>query len=277
MPDAQNDINDEDLELLIHSVASEQGYDFSNYAKPSFQRRIVRFYSLFNISNVNELIYKLNESPVFFQVFLENISVSVTEMYRDPGFYKTLVQDVFPALSTYPLIRIWHAGCATGEEVYSLCILLKEAGLLSKSLLYATDINPAVIRQASKGAFPLQLMKGYSQNYIQAGGQEEFSKYYNAKYNHAMMDRSLSERIIFSTHNLVSDASFNSFQLILCRNTLIYFNKDLQNSVLQLFDDSLDTLSFLALGTKETLNYSAISDKFQEVSKKYKIYKKMRN
>jgi chemotaxis protein methyltransferase CheR len=194
-------------------------------------------------------------------------------MFRDPSFYQTLQTDVMPVLATYPLIRIWHAGCSTGEEVYSVAILLHEANLLHKSLLYATDINPDVLEKAKEGIFPLSQMKQYSENYIQAGGKQEFSSYYTSRYASAKFDMQLTKRMIFATHNLVSDRSFNEFQLILCRNVMIYFEKELQENVLRLFDQSLEHLGFLGLGAKETLRFSSMAGKYRQLNKE-KIWRK---
>lgn len=204
---------------------------------------------------------------------LEQVTVNVTEMFRNPPFYKTLREEVLPMLGTYPFIRIWLAGCSTGEEAYSMAILLKEANLYQKSLLYATDINPDVLEKARLGIFPLSQMKQYSENYISSGGKKDFSSYYSANYYLAKFNGSLKEKIIFSTHNLVSDHSFNEFQLIVCCNVLIYFNKDLQLKVFRLFDESLENLGYLALGSKETLRFSDIETHYGQVNKE-KIWRK---
>lgn len=195
-------------------------------------------------------------------------------MLRDPGFYKVVREKILPDLATYPFIRIWHAGCSTGEEVYSMAILLEEAQLLHKSLLYATDINPLVIEKAKQGIFPLSLMQKYSDNYIQMGGKRDFSVYYSANYNLAKFDERLSRRMVFSTHNLVSDHSFNEFQLIFCRNVLIYFEKELQTKVLNLFDNSLGELGYLALGNKESIKFSPLASRYAPVDRKEKIWRK---
>jgi chemotaxis protein methyltransferase CheR len=186
-----------------------------------------------------------------------------------------LREQVLPEIATKPFIRIWHAGCSTGEEVYSMAILLKEARILHKSLLYATDINPNVVERAASGIFPVTNMKEYSQNYIDSGGEHDFSSYYVSKYNKVIFDDELKKRMIFATHNLVSDSSFNEFQLILCRNVLIYFDKDLQDNVFTLFDQSLEGLGFLALGAKETLKFSHMNTNYKQLGKE-KIWKKVR-
>ena len=218
--------------------------------------------------------HRLQNDPLYFRRFVEEITVNVTEMLRDPSFYRTLRSTILPVLATYPFIRIWHAGCSTGEEVYSMAILLQEENLYHKSLLYATDINPGVIEKARKGVFPISQMKMYSGNYMAAGGKEAFSKYYTANYGYARFDERLKEKIIFATHNLVTDKSFNEFQLIVCRNVMIYFDKDLQETVLKLFDDSLESLGFLALGARETIRFSSIETRFRQVDKE-RIWRKM--
>jgi len=195
-------------------------------------------------------------------------------MFRDPLFYKVLRTEILPVLGPKPFIRIWHAGCSTGEEVYSMAILLKEANLLHKSLLYATDLNPEVLDTAKKGVFPLRMMKDYSENYMESGGAKDFSHYYTANYGLAKFGEDLSDRMVFSQHNLVSDGSFNEFDLILCRNVMIYFDKDLQERALKLFDESLAKLGYLALGTKETIKFSPLKIKYSQFNKD-KIWKKV--
>jgi chemotaxis protein methyltransferase CheR len=206
--------------------------------------------------------------------FIEEITVNVTEMFRDPSFFKVLKTELFPILATYPLIRIWHAGCSTGEEVYSLAIMLKEANLLHKSILYATDLSSDVLQRAAQGIFPLSAMKEYSGNYIEAGGEREFSSYYVAKYDRVIFSEALSSKMVFATHNLVSDGSFNEFQLILCRNVMIYFNRPLQDKVLQLFDQSLHSLGFLALGSKETIRFTSIENRYKQFYNTEKIWRR---
>jgi chemotaxis protein methyltransferase CheR len=229
-----------------------------------------------HITDISKLRSLIVQNPDYFRHLVEEITVNVTEMLRDPIFYKTIREEVLPALATYPFIRIWHAGCSTGEEVFSMAILLKEAGILHKSRLYATDINPHVIEKAKSGIFPASQMRKYSENYIQSGGSNDFSSYYSSNYNLAKFDKSLSEKMVFATHNLVADSSFNEFQLILCRNTLIYFNKKLQSRVLELFDHSLDLLGFLGLGTKESLRFSGIESKFRQIMPGQKIWRKQK-
>jgi len=269
-----SDIPDQQLEGLLNDLYTRYGYDFTEYSRASLHRRVQRLFMSDKFSVFAIFRQRLLEDQLYFKRFVEEITVNVTEMLRDPGFYRTLRTTILPILATYPFIRIWHAGCSTGEEVYSMAILLKEAGLLHKSLLYGTDINPLVIEKANKGIFPINQMQKYSENYIQSGGLKDFSSYYTANYHLAKFDGSLMEKMIFSTHNLVSDFSFNEFQLILCRNVLIYFEKDLQSKVFNLFDNSLENFGYLALGSRESLRFSPIAPRYRQVGKE-KIWRKV--
>jgi chemotaxis protein methyltransferase CheR len=266
-------MKDEEVNILLNDLVDVHGYDFSDYSKASLKRRMQRLFALDKFPSFAEFRYRVLNDEEYLKRFVEEITVNVTEMFRDPEFYKALRKEVLPTLATYPLIRIWHAGCSTGEEVYSMAILLHEAGLLKKSLLYATDLNPDVLEKAKAGIFPLSVMKQYSENYIQSGGMQDFSTYYTTRYDFAKFNHELSQRMVFATHNLVSDGSFNQFQLILCRNVMIYFEKPLQDRVLTLFDESLEPLGFLALGAKETLRFSGIASHYQQLAKE-KIWRK---
>ncbi|HEY1032672.1 MAG TPA: protein-glutamate O-methyltransferase CheR [Flavipsychrobacter sp.] len=268
-------VSEEELELLLKDVYEVHGYDFGSYSKASLHRRVNRLIMLDKFPSFAEFRFRVRNDTSYLKRFVEEITVNVTEMFRDPSFYLALRQEVIPAIATKPFIRVWHAGCSTGEEVYSMGILLKEANLLHKTLIYATDINPDVIEKAAKGIFPLSLMKQYSENYIASGGKSEFSSYYTAKYDRVVFNEELRKKMIFATHNLVSDSSFNEFQLILCRNVLIYFDKDLQHKVFNLFDQSLEHLGFLALGSKETLKFSTVISKFKQLDK-LKIWRKVK-
>jgi len=268
-----NVVHDHEIEHLIKDVHELYGYDFSLYSRASFKRRVNRICLIDKFTSFAELRYKIVNEPDYLKHFIEEITVNVTEMFRDPHFFRALRENVLPQLGTYPLIRIWIAGCSTGEEAYSVAVLLKEAGLYHKSLIYATDINPSVLEIASSGIFPINQMKIYSENYILSGGEKDFSDYYTANYDSVKFDKSLREKMILSTHNLVSDSSFNSFQLIICRNVLIYFDKKLQERVFHLFDDSLENLGYLALGTKETLRFSHLQNRYQQMDDQ-KIWKK---
>lgn len=269
-------LTDEQIETILEDMVEVHGYDFMHYSRASLKRRIIRLVSLDKFLSFAEFRFKVRQDPDYLNRFVEQVTVNVTEMFRDETFYRTLRDDVLPILATWPLIRIWHAGCSTGEEVYSMAILLQEANLLHKSLLYATDINPAVLEQVRSGVFPLHQMKQYSDNYIRSGGRKDFSMYYTAQYDAAKFDERLGKRIILATHNLVSDRSFNEFQLILCRNVMIYFDKELQDRALKLFDDSLEMLGFLALGSKETLKFSTVSGNFRQIENKEKIWRKIK-
>ncbi|MBA4239281.1 MAG: chemotaxis protein CheR [Sphingobacteriaceae bacterium] len=267
-------ISDEEIQNLNKMIYIQYGYDFSDYSLASYKRRLSRIMINFKILNLTDLEYKLVEDELFFNVFLEEVTVNVTEMFRDPDFYKCLRRDIIPQLSTYPMIRIWHAGCSTGEEVYSLAILLKEADLLKRSLLYATDINEDVLIKAKSGSFSLELMKEYNENYKNTGGLFDLSDYYTVKDDRAIFNEEFRNRMVFSPHNLIQDKSFNEFNLILCRNVLIYFNRDLQNRVIKLFSMSLSSFGYLALGSKETLELNGVNEEFELVNKQQKIWKR---
>jgi chemotaxis protein methyltransferase CheR len=267
-------ITDEDIVSLLTLLFEQYGYDFLGYSRASVKRRIQRLLGADKFNSLQAIRQRLEFDPEYARRFIEEITVNVTEMFRDASFYQCLRNTILPVLNTYPMIRIWHAGCSTGEEVYSMAILLQEENLYHKSLLYATDINPGVIDKARKGIFPISQMKTYSGNYIAAGGKEAFSKYYTANYGYARFDEKLKEKIIFATHNLVADKSFNEFQLIICRNVMIYFDRDLQETALKLFDGSLETLGFLALGAKETIRFSSIAPGFRQIDKE-RIWRKI--
>lgn len=267
-------VKDEEVECLIKDVYELYGYDFSLYSRASFKRRVNRICLIDKFTSFAELRYTIINDPEYLKHFIEEITVNVTEMFRDPYFFKVLREKIVPQLGTYPLIRIWVAGCSTGEEAYSIAILLKEANLYQKSLIYGTDINPSVLETARAGVFPLQQMKLYSENYMLSGGKQDFSRYYTANYDSVRFDKSLQEKLILSTHNLVSDSSFNSFQLIICRNVLIYFDKELQERVFNLFDASLENLGYLALGSKETLRFSNLGKSYHQIDDQ-KIWKKL--
>ena len=267
-------IKDEEVEFLIKDVYELYGYDFSGYSRASFKRRVNRICLIERFTSFAELRYTLINEPEYLKRFVEEVTVNVTEMFRDPHFFKGVREKILPQLGTYPLIRIWVAGCSTGEEAYSMAILLKEANLYHKSLIYGTDLNPSVLETARAGVFPLQQMKLYSENYMLSGGKKDFSDYYTANYDSAKFDKSLQEKLILSTHNLVSDSSFNSFQLIICRNVLIYFDRGLQERVFRLFDNSLENLGFLALGAKETIRFSKLDKNFHQIDDQ-RIWKKI--
>jgi chemotaxis protein methyltransferase CheR len=200
----------------------------------------------------------------------------VTAMFRDPGFYRAFRDIAIPLLRTWPFIRIWHAGCSTGEEVYSMAILLSEEGLYERSRIYATDINDVVLQQAKAGIFPLNRMQEYTENYIRAGGKQSFSEYYTAKYDGALFSPSLTRNVVFSQHNLVTDRSFSEFNVIFCRNVLIYFDRELQDRVHALFYESLSMFGVLALGSKETLRFSKYEPCYEKLHAREKMYRKVK-
>ncbi|GAB3925650.1 CheR family methyltransferase [Larkinella terrae] len=263
----------EELEDIIHLVRRQYGYDFSDYARASLQRRVVRCMQKANCLTAYELKYQLTNDNRFFTWFIESLTVNVTEMFRDPAFYKELRNSVLPKLASYPTIKIWHAGCSTGEEVFSMAILLHEAGLLNRTRLYATDLNPANLERARQGIVPLQNMKEYTSNYIQSGGTSDFSSYYTARYENAIIHKEYRKNVVFAMHNLATDQVFNEFQLICCRNVLIYFNRNLQNRAMTLFSDSLAPLGYLALGMKESLMFSEARHQFETINPAVRIYR----
>jgi chemotaxis protein methyltransferase CheR len=265
-----------EIELVIEAIYRKYGYDFRDYARASLQRRIRNKLNTSGMKSISEMVHRLLYERTFFESLLLDLTINVTEMFRDPLFYCALREKVIPVLRTYPFFKIWHAGCSTGEEVYSMAILLKEEKLLDNAMIYATDIDNKVLKTAKEGIYPLEKIKEYTLNYQKACGQSLFADYYTAKYKAAIMDNSLKKNILFSQHNLVTDGVFGEMHLIICRNVLIYFNKELQNRVFKLFYDSLVRKGMLCLGSKETIKFSAIRDEFQEYDGKEKIYKRIR-
>jgi len=268
-------LTDSQVDTILSDLVDIYGYDFTSYSRASLKRRMLLLISTDRFPSFAEFRFRLRTDGEYFNRFVEKITVNVTEMFRDIKFYNTLRNDILPLLAARPLIRIWHAGCSTGEEVYSMAILLHEANLLNKSLLYATDINPVVLEKVRAGIFPISQMKQYSENYILSGGKKDFSSYYTAQYNAARFGDFLGKKIVLATHNLVSDSSFNEFQLILCRNVLIYFEKPLQDRALRLFYDSLETLGYLALGAKESIKFTDIQNHFRQHESGEKIWRKI--
>lgn len=268
------DFENKEFTDLLDAIRFVYGYDFTDYSEASIKRRINSFMAGRNIATIDVLGKILLKDEKLFEEFIQQISVTVTEMFRDPRFYESLRNNVLKRLATYPFIKIWIAGCATGEEVYSLAVLFKEQGLLNRTLIYATDINQKSLQIAKEGVYLLQNMKQYTSNYQKAGGRKSFSEYYMAKYNSVLLDKSLKQNIVFAPHNLVVDKSFNEFQLIICRNVLIYFNQKLQNNVINLFYESLCPFGFLGLGNKESLLYSDKKKHFEDVDRREKIFMK---
>lgn len=267
-------IEDIELDLLLEAIFQRYGYDFRNYSKASIKRRAKHFLLGSGVEKISELTPRLLYDQEFFQRMLEDFSVTVTEMFRDPEVYKSLREQVIPFLRTYPFLKIWHAGCASGEEVYSLAILLKEEGLYDRTTIYATDFNEAVLQRARQGIYHIGEAKKYIDNYRKAGGVASLSDYFDAHYESVIMSQALKKNITFARHNLVTDQVFGEIHLIMCRNVMIYFNRTLQDRVFKLFNDSLIRGGFLCLGKKETLQFSGISEFYEEVEAKKQIYRK---
>jgi chemotaxis protein methyltransferase CheR len=271
----RDDVDEIELALLLEGVYRRYGFDFREYAPASLRRRVWRRVHAEELSTISALQDKLLHDPACMERLLLDLSINVTAMFRDPTFYIAFRQKVVPQLRTYPFTRIWVAGCSTGEEVYSLAILLQEEGVYDRTRIYATDINQSVLDRARAGVFPLDKMREYTQNYIRSGGERAFSEYYLAKYDGAQFQRSLVENVVFAQHNLVSDRSFNEFNVVICRNVMIYFDRALQNRVHHLFYESLVTFGVLALGAKESIKFSPFEDRYEELDAGERLYKKV--
>lgn len=261
-----------ELDLLLEAIYQRYHYDFKDYSRAHLKRRLIYRMRTANLDSISQMQHKILYDRSFFEKLLLDLSINVTEMFRDPTFYLAIRQKVIPRLKKIPFIKIWHAGCSTGEEVYSMAILLKEEELYEKSQIYATDFNTLVLKKAKDAIYPIDLIKEYTVNYQKAGGLNSFAEYYTARYNSVILDPSLKERIVFADHNLVTDGVFGEMNMILCRNVLIYFTKKLQNRVIKLFMDSLAPSGFLCLGSKETLKYSEYFPYFNDHVEKEKIY-----
>ena len=264
-----------EIDLLLEGIYRRYGFDFREYAPASLRRRIWRRVHAEGLTTISALQDKLLHDPNCMERLLLDLSINVTAMFRDPTFYVAFREKVVPMLRTYPFTRIWVAGCSTGEEVYSLAMLLQEEDVYERTRIYATDINQSVLDRARGGVFPLDKMREYTQNYINAGGQQAFSEYYLAKYDGAQFRRSLVENVVFAQHNLVSDRSFNDFNVIMCRNVMIYFDRTLQARVHQLFYESLMTFGVLALGAKESIHFSPHEGAYEELDPSERLYRKV--
>ncbi|MBU0483865.1 MAG: protein-glutamate O-methyltransferase CheR [Proteobacteria bacterium] len=270
----KNDLETIEFDLLLEAIVRRYGYDFRNYARASIERRVRQAMAKLHLERISELTTHLLHDPQFFQDLVANFSITVTEMFRDPQVYLALREKVIPYLATYPFIKIWHAGCATGEEVYSLAILLMEEGLLERTTIYATDFNEAALETARAGIYPIEKIKEYNENYLRAKGKCSFSSYYHAQYDSVIMNKGLKKALTIARHNLVTDQVFGEMHLIMCRNVLIYFNRELQERVFTLFDESLGHGGFLCLGTKETIRFYPMAENFTEFDPQNKIYRK---
>ena len=269
-----NELEALEIQLLLEGVYRCYGFDFRNYAMASLRRRIWNAVRAENLKTISGLLEKVLHDTECMGRFLLGLTVNVTAMFRDPEFYLAFRTKVVPMLRTYPFLRIWHVGCSTGEEVYSMAILLHEEGLYQRCRIYATDINERVLHQAKEGMFPLRAMQKYTQLYFQAGGTQAFSEYYTAAYGNAILRSFLKEKIVFSVHNLVTDASFNEFHVILCRNVLIYFNRSLQDQVHKLLYESLRVFGILGLGKQEMLFGTPHEKHYETLDSQEKLYRR---
>jgi chemotaxis protein methyltransferase CheR len=268
-------VHDIEIRLLVQAIHLRYGHDFRDYAFASLKRRVLQAQQRMGADTISALQERVLHDPDMFAQMLQYLTVPVSEMFRDPAYFLALRRHVVPVLRTYPSLKIWVAGCSTGEEPYSLAILLQEEGLLERTILYATDINHASLEKARQGIFSLDQMQAFTRNYQRAGGLRSFSDYYTAAYGGALFDRMLRDSITFADHSLATDAVFSETQLVSCRNVLIYFNRSLQDRALGLFHESLTRRGFLGLGSKETLDFSAYANRFETVSRPDRLYRKL--
>jgi chemotaxis protein methyltransferase CheR len=269
------EVYEERLGPILDGILERYGYDFRDYARPALDRRIKAFMKSEDIADLGGFRERILTAQECMQRFLLTMSVSAASMFRDPDFYIDFRRDIVPVLRTYPFIRVWHAGCATGQEVYSMAILLAEEGLYDRCRIYATDMDDSALRKARDGIFSLNAMRKYGHNYAEAGGVKAFSDYFTAKYNCAIINSSLRKNIVFGQHNLVSDGSFNEFQVIFCRNVLMFFNPRLQERVVGLIHQSLGMFGYLCLGPKEPVSLGEHAGSFDDLGSKHRIYRKI--
>ncbi|TBU92621.1 CheR family methyltransferase [Stutzerimonas kirkiae] len=272
MPERSVDI---EVRLLVEAIYLKYGHDFRNYSGASLKRRVLLAQRQLQCASVSQLQQRILYDESVFMDLLQYLTIPVSEMFRDPGYYRALREQVLPVLQTYPSLKIWIAGCSTGEEVYSMAILLKEEGLLERSILYATDINPRSLERARQGIFAIDNLRRYSENYQRAGGAGSLSDHYVAAYDSVIMDKSLRQKVTFADHSLATDSVFAETQLISCRNVLIYFNRVLQDRAFSLFHESLCHRGFLGLGSKETLEFSSHGPGFEAFDKQERIFRKL--
>jgi len=270
----RNDLDLVEMHLLLEGVYRVYGYDFRDYSEGSLRRRLTHWLSVTGFSTFSEAQFRVLRDRSLLDSMIRGITVNVTEMFRDPHFFRSLREQVLPVLKTYPFVKIWHAGCATGEEAYSMAIMLNEEGMRGRYLIYATDIDEAILARAQTGIFPLAEMQRYTKNYLKSGGSCSFADYYTARYDGAILTPSLRENLVFSSHNLATDSDFSEMHLVLCRNVLIYFKQKLKDRVLELFNRSLIPGGFLCLGTKETLEQRGIEKRYMETVHSHRIYRK---
>jgi chemotaxis protein methyltransferase CheR len=265
---------DIELQLLIDAIYLKYHYDFRGYAEASLKRRLASAMLRIGCPTLSQLQDRVLREPAVFAAVLDFLTVPVSEMFRDPLFFRAIRENVVPLLRTYPSLKVWIAGCSTGEEVYSLAILLREEGLLDRTLIYATDINPQTLQKAESGVFELDRIAGFTDNHQRSGARCSLSDYYTAAYDRAVFDKTLKQNVVFSDHSLATDSVFAEVQLVLCRNVLIYFRRELQNRALSLFREALVRRGFLGIGSKESLRFSAHADAFDELVREHRIYQK---
>lgn len=273
---AEHDADALELELLLEGIYRRYGFDFRGYATASLRRRVWRRANLEGLETITALLDRVLHDRGVLERLLKDLSINVTEMFRDPSFHRALREKAFPLLRTYPFLRIWNAGCSTGEEAYSVAIALHEAGLLDRARIYATDMNESALAQARTGAFPLERMQDYTDNYVRAGGTRSFSEYYEVRGTAAVFDPQLARNVVFAQHNLATDRSFNEFHVIICRNVMIYFGRELQRHVHELFLDSLVPLGLLGLGRKEAIGPPEVAQRYEALDPVEKLYRRRR-
>jgi chemotaxis protein methyltransferase CheR len=269
------ELEDLEIDLLLQGIYRHYGFDFRDYAISSLRRRVWNILVTEKLPTITALLDKILHDEHYFERFLLHLSVNVSQMFRDPGFYLAFRTRAIELLKTFPFVRIWVAGCSTGEEAYSIAITLQEEGLYDRCRIYATDINESVLRKAKAGVYPLKDVQKYTTNYISAGGKRSFSEYYTAAYDNVILHSSLKENIIFSQHNLVTDVSFNEFNVVLCRNVMIYFNKTLQSKVHKLLYESLSMFGILGVGANETLSFTPYENRYEELEPRTRLYRKI--
>lgn len=269
------DPEDIERELLLEAVFRRYHYDFRSYARASLRRRLQQAMTAVGAGSFSELQARVLRDPAEFASLLQYLTVQVSEIFRDPPYWRAVQQHVVPFLETFPFARLWIAGCSEGEEVYSMAILLRERGLLDRTLLYATDVNPEALRRAESGVYPLERMASFSEAYLASGGAGTLSDYYTAGHGHAVFDKDLRRNVVFSDHSLATDGVFAEVQMVSCRNVLIYFDRDLQNRALSLFAEALPHGGFLGLGSRESLQFSSQSQAFAAVSSRHRIFRRV--
>lgn len=266
--------NDVEARLLIEAILLRYHYDFRQYAFVSVKRRLANALSRFGFASISELQGQVLRDPALFAQLLDYLTVQVSDMFRDPAYFQALRSEVVPVLATYPSFKVWVAGCSTGEEAYSIAILLREAGLLSRALIYATDINGRALDQARQGVYAEARVAGFADNHARSGGTVPFSHYYTAGYGNAVLDKTLRQNIVFADHSLSTDSVFAEVHLVSCRNVLIYFDRALQDRAVGLFADALAPRGFLGIGSRESLRFSAQAAKFEEVRRDERLFRR---